>query len=210
MRTTKPKSKTLAIDTIKFYDTQADDYISRTLDLDLSDLYREFLNLLQPGGHILDAGCGPGRDSLYFIQHGFTVTAFDASRAMVDFASQLIGQPVLHLKFSEIEFNNQFDGVWACASLLHVPKSSIDDVIERIIRSLKNKGIFYSSFKYGEDEIFRNGRLFSNYTETTFSELIGKHPKLKIIKMWQTVDVRKDRPNEYWLNAICEKMSDHH
>ena len=88
-----------------------------------------------------------------------------------------------------------FDGVWACASLLHVEKNDIDDVFRRIVSSLVSGGIFNSSFKYGDKEIVRNGRLFSNYNEESFTALIANHPALMIVKMWQTTDIRKKRRN---------------
>jgi 2-polyprenyl-3-methyl-5-hydroxy-6-metoxy-1,4-benzoquinol methylase len=91
--------------------------------------YRPFIALLSREAHILDAGCGAGYASQYFLQEGFTVTAFDASEPLAQFASKLIQQPVHCLKYEDITFNNQFDGIWACASLLHVPRLHIQQVV---------------------------------------------------------------------------------
>jgi len=125
---------------------------------------------------------------------------------MVRIASEITGDIVLLMSFQELEFNDEFDGIWACSSLLHVPKVEIDDVVERISRSLKIGGILYTSFKYGEGEVVSGSRLFNNYKEDSFSLLIDKHPSMKIVKMWKTEDVRVDRKDEYWLNALVEKV----
>ncbi len=192
--------------TIEYYDRESNSFVSSTLDVDLTSLYQEFVPLVKSKGYILDVGCGSGRDSLYFLRQGFRVTAFDASEAMVDYATKLIGQPVLKMRFDEMDFVNVFDGVWACASLLHVHKTQIDDVFRRIIRSLVAGGAFYSSFKYGEQQSFRNGRLFSDHTETTFKDFVSRHPELSIVKIWRAADVRSGRAGEYWLNVTCRKV----
>jgi SAM-dependent methyltransferase len=191
--------------TIEYYNREFNNYVSSTFTVDMTGLYREFLPLVKPKGYILDAGCGPGRDSLYFIRQGFRIMALDASEAMVAYATKLIGQSVLKLKFTEMDFESVFDGVWACASLLHIPKTQIDDVFSRIVRSLVNGGIFYSSFKYGDVEAFRNGRLFSNYTVANFRDLVARHSELSIVKIWKTPDVRPGRTGEFWLNSVCRK-----
>jgi len=191
--------------TIDNYNEEANAFIARTLKVDMSCLYNEFVPLVKAKGHILDAGCGTGRDSLYFLQQGFCVTSFDGSTAMVDHAQKLIGQTVLRLTFEELDFIDSFDAVWACASLLHVPRAQIDAVVFRISRALVGGGIFYASFKYGIEEGYRNGRLFSNYTDETFSELISRHSYLSVIKIWKTIDVRSNRSEEYWLNTLCRK-----
>jgi SAM-dependent methyltransferase len=191
--------------TIGYYNKEATAFITGTLNVEMSSLYKEFVPLVKPNGHILDAGCGTGRDSLYFLQQGFSVTAFDGSAAMVSHAQKLIGQPVLQLKFEELDFTNSFDAVWASASLLHVPHAEIDDVVFRISRALIDEGIFYASFKYGVSEGFRNERLFSDYKEESFAELIARHSYFSILKTWKTVDVRPSRSEEYWLNTLCMK-----
>jgi 2-polyprenyl-3-methyl-5-hydroxy-6-metoxy-1,4-benzoquinol methylase len=74
-----------------------------TLSASISDLYREFLPLVPTGGKILDAGCGSGRDSVYFKQQGFSVTAFDASSEAAQIASRAIGQPVNVMTFIDVK-----------------------------------------------------------------------------------------------------------
>lgn len=190
---------------IDFYNQQAESFVSATLHADMRAQYEPFLALLPPGARILDAGCGSGRDSLYFLRHGYQVTAVDGSEAMVRHTSDLTGQPALLMKFEEIDFVETFDAIWASASLLHVPKSEIDNIIERLARALVPGGVFYLSFKYGEAERFASDRLFSDYTEVSFAELLKKHPALAEIEVRKTPDVRPGLENEYWLNIFLRK-----
>lgn len=190
---------------IDYYNKNSKQFYENTIATDMKALYAEFLQLIKPGDHILDLGCGSGRDSLFFKQNGYQVTALDGSEEMVKLSSRLINQPVLHLRFQEIEFHEAFDAVWACASLLHVNDEEINDVVVRIIRSLKSGGVFYSSFKYGDKEEEREGRYFRYHNEESFEKLIQNHNELEIITMYKTVDARKDREDEYWLNVLLRK-----
>jgi 2-polyprenyl-3-methyl-5-hydroxy-6-metoxy-1,4-benzoquinol methylase len=191
--------------TIDYYNQNAEGFVSRTLNLRLEHLYEPFLALLPPGAHILDAGCGSGRDSLYFKQHGYRVTAFDASEEMVQRAEQVIEQPVLHMRFDQVSFTQEFDAVWACASLLHVPKVEIDSVLSRLSRALLPGGVIYLSFRHGEREEVRDGRLFSDYTEHTLAQLISNHPDLALVHLWQKDDTR--RAGIVWLEGLLRKTS---
>lgn len=190
---------------IDYYNQNSKQFYENTIETDMKELYGEFLQFIKPGVHILDLGCGSGRDSLFFKQKGYRVTALDGSKEMVKLSSRLIDQPVLHLRFQEINFDKEFDAVWACASLLHVNDKEIDDVLERIIGSLKKDGVFYSSFKYGDKEEEREGRYFRYHNEDSFEKLIQNHEQLELIKMYKTVDARKDREDEYWLNVLMRK-----
>jgi SAM-dependent methyltransferase len=170
----------------------------------LGSLYSPFLELLSPGAHILDAGCGSGRDSLYFLNQGYKVTALDASPVLARLASSLIGQSVLNIKFSQLDFIDEFDAIWACASLLHVPRSEIGSAFTKLSRSLKAGGIFYMSFKYGDKECFRNGRWFNDYDEPSFLHLLTDHPDLSLIKSWTSLDIRPIR-RDTWFNILLRK-----
>ncbi|WP_205314713.1 class I SAM-dependent methyltransferase [Ruminiclostridium herbifermentans] len=190
---------------IDFYNKNSKEFFESTVSADMTETYIEFLKYIEPNGKLLDAGCGSGRDSLFFLGKGFSVVSIDASDEMVRLSSELTGQKTVKMKFQEMNFNDEFDGVWACASLLHVSKSEIKDVIKRIANSLKLNGIFYASFKYGEGEIVRDGRLFNSYNEESLKSLIEMQRDLKILKIWKTQDVRPDRENEYWVNVLCKK-----
>jgi len=190
----------------EYYDKNALVYYDQTVNLDLSTLYEPFLKLIPEHGKILDAGCGSGRDSLYFKRKGFSVVLFDVSKEMVNLAVQLIGQAVLHMSFTDVVFEDEFDGIWACASLLHVSNDDIDDVFRRLTHALKREGVLYASFKYGNTERKSGDRMFNDYDEGKLSLFVSNHKDLKIEKSWLTEDVRTDRKNEFWLNVLFRKV----
>ncbi len=192
---------------MEYYNTKAQEFFESTVNLDMSEHYRVFLNLLPPGGRILDAGCGSGRDSLHFIKLGFRVTAIDASPVLAELSSKLIGQPVAVLRFQDLNYEEEFDGIWACASLLHVPRSEMHDVLSRLTKALKPNGVLYASFKYGDEEREKNGRLFNDYNEQSFLYLLSEHPNLRQISSWVSTDVRPERSGEKWLNILVRRVS---
>ncbi|WP_417436814.1 class I SAM-dependent methyltransferase [Idiomarina abyssalis] len=188
--------------TLTFYNQNAQDFTDSTIRVDMSALYREFLPTITPNGHILDAGCGSARDAAYFKQQGFTVSAFDASEELAALASQHLQQTVEVSTFQQLNRVNQYDGIWCCASLLHVPKNELPNVFIRLQNALKPNGILYVSFKYGTTERVDNGREFTDLTEQLLSDLINQHTQLSIVKHWQSVDQRPGRESEMWLNAL--------
>ncbi|MBM7623170.1 class I SAM-dependent methyltransferase [Sporohalobacter salinus] len=195
------------VSTIDYYNKYAEKYYENTVKVDMTFIYQEFLAYVKEGGHILDLGCGSGRDSLYFLNYNYQVTAIDGSKELVRLSSQLLGQEVLHIKFSEVEFTSEFDGIWACASLLHVSKEKIESVLSRLAIALVKNGIMYISFKYGDQEIKRDdGRLFNYYDGNSFLKLKKKIKRLEIIKRWKTIDARKDKKDEYWFNVLLKKV----
>ena len=193
--------------TLNFYNNNSKEYIETTLSADMSHLYNDFLNNIPQGGHILDLGCGSGRDSLEFIKRGYKITAVDGSKELANAASKIIGQQVICSKFEDLKLTETFHGIWASASLLHVNKSNIVDVIKNVSSNLKPTGVFYMSFKYGENEyIDEKGRYFNCYTEKTFSELINKINSLKVEKIYRTIDILPGRGDITWLNILCIKV----
>ena len=138
--------------TIADYDGNSAAFQARTLGIDMTHLHAPFLRELPPGSHVLDLGCGVGRDARAFLAEGHTVTAVDASSEMVRIATEVTGRPALHMRFDELPFVKEFDGVWACASLLHVPKAEMPAVLARVARSLRLGGVLQLSVKYGESE----------------------------------------------------------
>jgi SAM-dependent methyltransferase len=172
------------------------------MHLNVSQFRVPFIDCIPESGSILDAGCGPGRDSLYFIQKGFEVDAFDASIAMVKLASKNTGLPVWKMRFQELNIKKKYDGVWACASLLHVPQKELHDVFITLKSLLKTNGILYCSFKWGNGESMRAGRTFTNHTLSSFKRFLIP-TGLNLIKHWKTPDTRPERENQFWLNCLC-------
>lgn len=189
---------------ITYYDQHADAFIAGTLDVQMQSLYDKFLPHLPAGAHILDAGCGSGRDSRYFLQQGFAVTALDASWPLVLHDRTLTGLPVLHCRFDEFVASQPLDAIWACASVLHVPQAELVLVMDHLARQLRRGGLFYCSFKYGVGEVSRDGRSFTHLDESGLAALLTKLP-LSVVECWQTADLRPGRQEERWLNVLLRR-----
>ena len=187
---------------IEYYNMHADDFFEGSVDADMSEWRNRFIKYLPDGGRVLDAGCGSGRDSKAFIMQGFSVVAIDASGEMCLRASELLGQEVWQMRFDEMSFDDEFDGVWACASLLHVPISEMADVLKKIKHGLRPEGIFYASFKYGEGETVKDVRSFTNYTLESVCELL-KGAGFRVLECDISYDVRPGREEEKWVNVIA-------
>lgn len=193
--------------TLAFYEKHSQEYYKSTVDVDMRELYEPFLSELPSAGRILDAGCGSGRDTKAFLERGYRVVAIDASPKMTQLAAALTGQRCEVLRFQEMEFHEEFDGIWACASLLHVPKSQIPDVMRRFIRALKPGGIFYLSLKEGEGEqVAEDGRFFNYYTAESFRRLLTNFPVLRELAFWKTEEIRSHEYRSLWLNFLLKKQ----
>ena len=189
---------------IDYYNENAEVFFNGSVSADMSEWRDRFIKYLPAGGRILDAGCGSGRDSRAFIKQGFSVVATDASKEMCRLASELLGQEVWQMRFDEISFEDEMDGIWACASLLHVLPEEMEDVIYRLRKSLCPNGIVYASFKYGEDVTRKGDRTFTNYTETTVAKLF-ESSGFTVLETGISTDVRPGREDETWVNVILRK-----
>lgn len=191
-----------------YYDRNADAYRQRTFEIDMARGHEAFLSRLPPGAHILDAGCGPGRDTAAFLARGFRVTATDASAAMVELASRATGQAVLQLRFQEIEFHEAFDALWANASLLHVPGQEIDDVLHRLARSLRPGGLLQFSVKRGDGErIAEDGRFFCDYSEASLRALLARQPSLELLAIEESQPLVPRPDGRSWLFVLARKRT---
>ena len=193
--------------TINYYNQNAENFIANTQNADMHPTQERFLRLLDANTSILDFGCGSGRDTKYFLEKGYQVTATDGSAELCRLASEFTGIKVKEMLFQELDAINQYDGIWACSSILHLPKKELLPVIQKMCEALKDNGIIYTSFKYGDFEGERNGRYFTDFTEKTFQEVIEKVPELMIEEHWITSDVRPGRGEEKWLNLLLRKCS---
>ena len=191
--------------TIDYYNKYSEKFYKNTVHIDLSELYPKFLRHIPDNGTILDVGCGSGRDSLYFLEKGYIVTSVDASEEMVRLSSELTGQKSHCMNMQDIEFKNEFNGIWACASLLHVDKGSTEDLLSNLGKALKTDGCLYASYKYGDGAQIKGDRFFNNYDESTFEEVVDNVVEFEIENYWITKDLRPDRIDEKWLNVILKK-----
>ncbi|WP_313132766.1 class I SAM-dependent methyltransferase [Anaerocolumna sp.] len=193
------------MDSIDYYNKYANIYFENTVDLNMEEHLEKFISFLPEAGTVLDLGCGSGRDSLYFINKGFDVTAMDGSEELCQLASIHIGQDVLNMQFNELDFQQVFDGIWACASLLHTTPEQLHGILGKVSDSLNPGGLLYMSFKYGDFQGYRNGRYFADYKFHDMEEILEEHRDLEIIEMWKTSDLRPEREEDSWLNIIVRK-----
>ena len=193
--------------TLAYYNQFAKAYNETTLTIEFQSKREFLLKYLKPHAHILDLGCGSGRDSKAFLEQGYKVTAMDGSQVLCQLASETIGQPVKCQLFSELDEINTYDAVWACASLLHLPTIELKQTLKKIEKALKDEGYFYASFKYGEFEGYREERFFNDFTEESFKTLLKDIPTLTIIETEVTTDVIPGRENVSWLNLMMKKTS---
>ena len=191
--------------TIDYYNKNSEKFYKNTVHIDLSELYPKFLRHIPDNGTILDLGCGSGRDSLYFLEKGYIITSVDASEEMVRLSSELTGQKTQYLRMQDIEFKNEFNGIWACASLLHIDKKLTESVFNILCNALRDNGVLYASYKYGKGTSILGDRYYNNYDETSFAEVIDNVNNFEILTYWITKDLRPDRIDEKWLNVILKK-----
>lgn len=191
--------------TLDFYNKNADTFVAGTVSVDFKETQDKFLNRLKPGVSILDFGCGSGRDTKYFLESGFQVDAIDGSSELCKIASEYTGLEVKQMLFQELDSIGKYDGIWACSSILHLPKNELKLVLRKMGTALKENGIVYTSFKYGDFEGERNGRYFTDFTIEIFAEFIQDIDNLKLEEYWITGDVRPGRGEEKWLNLILQK-----
>jgi SAM-dependent methyltransferase len=187
---------------IAYYDGNAAAFFAGSVGADMSIDRARFLAHVPRGGAVLDAGCGSGRDALAFKTLGYAVAAFDGSAEMARRAGEHAGLPVRHLAFADVAWREAFDGIWACASLLHVPHADLPGDLTRLAQTLRPGGVFYMSFKYGRSDRFVHGRYFNDMTEERLTAALAPSA-LRIAEMWTSHDVRPERAGERWLSVLA-------
>ncbi len=190
---------------IEYYDKNSEKYINSTFHANMEPLLTKFAFHIPKGGLILDAGCGTGRDSIWFVNQGYKVLAFDGSKEMVKHAKDHIDGEVMMATFENFDCDKKFNGIWACSSLLHVKRDKMIDIIEKLASYLKPKGAFFMSFKDRDEDFVKDGRIFTNYSEKGLRQLIDSIDDLITIEIIKTVDVREGREDEHWVSVIAKK-----
>lgn len=193
------------VDTINYYNQNAKQFVEDTVNVDFGETQIKFIQKLKKNAKILDFGCGSGRDTKFFLENGFDVTAVDGSKELCRLASAYTGIAVKHMLFQELSEIETYDAIWACSSILHLTRDDLKIVLSKMINALRTGGIMYVSFKYGIFEGERNNRYFIDMTEETFAELLIGVNGLEIEQEWITADVRPNRGEEKWLNVILRK-----
>ena len=194
------------MNTLDYYNKNSEEYFNSTLNVDMTNTYKEFLKLVPKDGKILDLGCGSGRDSMNFMKLGYEVTAVDGSKELAKKASALLGKEVIASTFEELELKEKFHGIWACASLLHIKREDLKTVLNNLYNNLDDNGVFYMSFKYGEKEyVDDKNRYFNCFTDESIISFINENTKFNILDLYITED-KLGRVNEVkWLNVICKR-----
>ena len=196
------------MNTLDYYNKNSEEYFNSTLNVDMTNTYKEFLKLVPEGGKILDLGCGSGRDSMNFMKLGYEVTSVDGSKELAKKASVLLGKEVIVSTFEELELKEKFHGIWACASLLHIKREDLKTVLNNLYNNLDDNGVCYMSFKYGEKEyVDDKNRYFNCFTDESIISFINENTKYNILGLYITED-KLGRVNEVkWVNLICNKKS---
>jgi SAM-dependent methyltransferase len=196
------------LDSIDYYNRFATKYYEETVNATMEEQLKQFMELLPTGGAVLDLGCGSGRDSLYLVEEGYDVTSLDGSEKMCELAQIHIGQEVLNLTYNLLDFNEVFDGVWACASLVHEEPEKLPETLQRVFDCLKPEGVMYMSFRHGDYLGFNSDISYYAYTEDTFrSVLEGCREKqnIEIIDIFITKDSREGFLDNEWINIYIRK-----
>ena len=191
--------------TIDYYENNADAFVDTTIDVVFTDIQDRFLSYLPEAGLILDFGCGSGRDTKYFLDKGYAVDAIDGSEKLCEIASRNTGINVREMMFSDLHEDSKYDGIWACASILHLSKKELKSILRKMVRATKTGGYIYTSFKYGEFEGYRGERFFSDFTSETFHSFLVDISEIEIKEEWISSDVRPGRSDEKWLNVILQR-----
>jgi superfamily II DNA or RNA helicase/SOS-response transcriptional repressor LexA len=193
-------------DTARYYRQFADEFFESTVGVDMSPIRERFAALLVAGARVLDAGCGSGRDAKAFAQDGFRVSAFDASPELALRASTHCGFAVEVRSFRDVDEVNAYDGIWCCASLLHVAPEEMPGVVSRLWAALAPGGVLYASFKRGTGTRLHGGRHFTDADESQVAEWLAALPELAQSDIWVTEDQRPDRM-EKWTNVLATKVT---
>ncbi|MCR4717637.1 MAG: class I SAM-dependent methyltransferase [Lachnospiraceae bacterium] len=191
------------MDSVDYYNKYANAYFDTTVALDMSDVLERFIDMLEPNATVLDLGCGSGRDSKILIENNFEVTLLDASSELAELADIYTGVEPLVMDMRDMDFDSVFDGIWACASLLHLPKDDMKDMLRKISDALKEGGICYLSVKKGDFEGFRQERYYSDYEPLELKMLLEDVGSFEDIEIWENEDARIE--GQEWVNALIKK-----
>ena len=190
--------------TKKYYKDNSREFFDSTVIADVSPLHDRFLKYIPDKAHILDLGCGSGRDTKAFLDKGYLVDAVDGSKELCELASKYTGIEVKCQDFASIDCTARYDAIWSCASLLHIPLQQLPELFNKLCDALRPEGIIYASFKYGDFEGERDGRFFLDMKSEKFHTIMDKISGLGIVEEWRSEDVRRGNLVQ-WYNVILRK-----
>ena len=194
------------MDSIDYYNRYAVPYYEETVDASMEEVMKPFVELLSEeseNAEVLDLGCGSGRDTLLLEEYGFYVTPMDGSEEMCKLAEVNTDKEVLQMTYDEMEFDDVFDGIWACASLIHLTEDEMRKVMKKLVQALKENGVLYFSVHKGDRDGIYHGRYFHDYNRRELQSLMEEYPEL--VDIWTTQDVRSEKSDKLWLNVLARK-----
>jgi len=189
------------------YDRVAADYaiINAAMPANLATLGEQFLAHLGPNPRVLDAGCGVGRDMAWMEARGAQVTGIDLSGGMLDLAGKTVHGPLLRMDMCRLALpTGQFDGVWCCASLLHVPKARAAEALAEMRRVLVPGGVLYLGIQEGEGETWESGGPFGA-VERLFARYAPDEAEALLLGIGFTIDERgrDEAGTRRWLSMLA-------
>ncbi len=186
----------------RYYETNAKRYARETFYADMSEQYQKFLPLLREQARILDVGSGSGRDACYFQKHGYQVTALEPSKNLCREIRKVFLGEIVCSDIQSYQPDQPFDGIWACASLLHLQEKEIMRFFEKMDLYLKDNGIIYFSGKNGiPTGRAADGRYFLEFTEQLVEKILAANERMRLEELWYTEDVN-GREGFRWMNVI--------
>lgn len=191
--------------TIEYFNEKAQKCFDDAFTITERSNQDHFLSFLNEGASILDFGCGSGRDSAYFMEKGFRVTPTDGSEGMCRLASEYLNMPVRLLEFNELDDENLYDGIFASASIMHLEYDRLVEVFPKMSRALKENGIIYVSFKYGEEDGFLGKRYYCYMNEKRFADMMSQFEDLEITEQGIFGNEHPGQMDFRWLWAILRK-----
>lgn len=192
--------------TIEYYNKNAETYFEQTVESNLQVVYDEFLSRIPTKSYILDFECGSGRDSKFFIANGYKVKAIDGSIEMCKLASKYINQDVECMKFEELDEENIYDGIWACSSIVHVEKEKLPNILNKMIKALKQNGVIFVSFKKGTGYEIKEGKYYNFLVKEEFERILENlNTNVKIIGYRENISNSKRPKVSEWSNIILQK-----
>jgi ubiquinone/menaquinone biosynthesis C-methylase UbiE len=193
-------------ETTASYDTMALAYAERWFGFRLEDDMARFTAHLAPGARVLDLGCGPGQDTVWLAEQGYAATGVDLSSGMLREARRRgVAAPLVQADLRCLPFRGgSYCGLWACASLLHIPKAQVEATVREMAR-VARPGIVYIAVKRGMGEAWvedeGGGKRFFAYYDPGELRALVAGAGCTVLSLWETED--SAGRSRSWINLLA-------